>query len=81
MCMNTHGRHAKSPKTNNRLLVLFHLVMPLLLLLTMNYTRITIQLDCITKQFITRLCNQRAIVREETVYHSNRSSVGVMTSV
>ena len=65
---------------NNRLSVFFHLIMPLSLLLTTCYARLTIELDSICKQFITRLHNKRGIVHKGTVYHSNRSSVGVMTS-
>ena len=58
MRMNARGRHAKSPKpTSNHLSVLFHLVMPLSLLLTTNYTRITVQFHSITKRFIIRLHN------------------------
>ena len=45
--------------------------MPLLLLLTVNYTRIAIQLDSITTESIARLHNQCIIVSEATVYYSN----------
>ena len=55
-------------------------MMPLSLLLTTYYARITIELGSIYKQFIARLQNKRAIVCEAAVYHSDRSSVGIMTS-
>ena len=35
--------------------------MPLSLLLTVYYARITIELNSICKQFITRLCNKRTL--------------------
>ena len=72
MRMNARSRHASHKKPTR--LVLFHLIMPLLLLLTTNYKRITIQLDSITKWFITCLSNKCAIVCKGTVYHSNWSS-------
>ena len=84
MRRNARGRHALSQETRKQssfsLLLLDTPVMPLSLLLTTLYVRITIELDSISKRFITRLCNKRAIVHEATVYHSNQSSVGVMTS-
>ena len=58
MHMNACIDHAKSQKpTSNCLSILFHLVVLLSLLLTTNYTRITIQLDSITTQFIAQLLN------------------------
>ena len=84
LCMgiNARGRHTKSPKTNKKLsFSTLSLENAFITTINKNYTRITIQLYSITKQFITRLCNYCTIVHKGTVYHSNWSSVGVMTSV
>ena len=81
MYRNSHGRHAMSQETSKQSsFSLFCLIMPLSILLTTEYVRITIELNPISKRFITQLRNKHTIVREGTVHHSNRSTVGVMTS-
>ena len=60
MCMNACGHHAKSSKTNKKssfgTLSLGNAFIATTVL-TMNYTKITIQLDSTTKRFITQLRN------------------------